>query len=738
MNADAVLRQARRAALQRALARTGLLTAPWLIVAAALAWALAMPWSALVLAAPLVITASLLWIAARQFDDRWLARALNARRQDMDDSADLLLMRSPPASALERLQRERLRQRLQAAAPPDLRAPWRVRPIATNAVLAAACLAAITLWPAPSAPSGRNGFAPPEAAAASQPPQLLGQRIDIEPPPYTGLPVRSVDALAAKVAEGSTLQWTLRFAPMPQRAELVFHDGYRLALEREGDAWTGRRRLDESALYRIGLEHPLALAQSGEPLHRIEVVPDRPPQVDAVRPQRNLTLLAPGQRRWALAFEASDDHGLASTAQLRITRTEGSGENITSTQQTLSLRGRGGATQRRYTHEIDLDALGLVEGDDVIVQLRVSDRRTPAPQTTRSPSFILRWPPDPGIDVTGLDGLVKKTLPAYFRSQRQIIIDAEALLEEKLAISPDAYRERSDGIGVDQRLLRLRYGQFLGEESESAPRLMPTNDARDEHEDEGGEDGHAPGDANARSATATASPAADSHDDDHGHAADPQRQPSFGEEQSVLEQFGHTHDIAEAATLLDPQTRALLRAALDEMWQSELHLRQAQPELALPYANRALGFIKQVQQASRIYLPRLGTQLPPIDENRRLGGDREGLGDRADLLAAATAADPVPADAWRALAPLPGAGAVDLDALSEWLATGASDRQDPLEVAAAIDTLRRDPGCAACRKRLRALLWPLLAAPPPAIGPRRPAGPVGQAYLDALGQEPTP
>ncbi|GAE58256.1 hypothetical protein XPN_0162, partial [Xanthomonas arboricola pv. pruni MAFF 301427] len=90
----------------------------------------------------------------------------------------------------------------------------------------------------------------------------------------------------------------------------------------------------------------------------------------------------------------------------------------------------------------------------------------------------------------------------------------------------------------------------------------------------------------------------------------------------MLSEFGHTHDHAEAATLLDPQTRALLRAALDQMWQSEGELRQGHPERALPFANKALGFIKQVQQAERIYLARVGTQLPPIDPGRRLSGDR--------------------------------------------------------------------------------------------------------------------
>src|SRR5690606_33480196 len=124
------------------------------------------------------------------------------------------------------------------------------------------------------------------------------------------------------------------------------------------------------------------------------------------------------------------------------------------------------------------------------------------------------------------------------------------------------------------------------------------------------------------------SAAHDGHAHDHAAAPGAPVASGFGEVGDVLEEFGHTHDIAEAATLLDPETREILRGALREMWQSELHLRQAAPRQALPYANRALELIKQVQQAERIYLQRVGTRLPPIDESRRLGGDRDGLRDR--------------------------------------------------------------------------------------------------------------
>ena len=77
-----------------------------------------------------------------------------------------------------------------------------------------------------------------------QPARLLAQAIDIRAPAYTGLPTRSVDTLAAKVPEGANLHWRLRFAPEPASVELLFHDGRKLALQRDGDEWQASMRID--------------------------------------------------------------------------------------------------------------------------------------------------------------------------------------------------------------------------------------------------------------------------------------------------------------------------------------------------------------------------------------------------------------------------------------------------------------------------------------------------------------
>ena len=697
---------------------------PLLVAAALWRWHSALAASLLAIIGFFLLT-MFAWRRARRFDRQWLIRQLDARRVDMEDSADLLFAEEARLSPLQRLQRARLQQRLAERSTPDLRPAWSSSRIAATWIAGAAVVAALVLWPtrqetAVLAPSTENM---PVVAGV---PRLVGQRLHIVPPAYTGLPARDEADLDVKAPQGSHLQWTLRFDPQPAAADLIFHDGARVALVRDGDHWGVGRSLEKSALYRVSPRG--AETQPAPPLHRLDALNDAPPQIKVLVPDRSLSLVTPGQQSWPLTFEVSDDYGVAANAQLRITLAQGEGENITFRERRLDVRGTGSGELKRFSPRLDLAALGFATGDDLIAQLTVSDNRSPKPQAVRSPSLILRWPSDLGAESTGLEGMVKKVMPAYFRSQRQIIIDAEALLKEKRKLDAERFVARSDGIGVDQRILRLRYGQFLGEEAEGGAKPPPTNDAEthdDEHDSE-----------HAETQTEAAA------HDDHGHSANDEAKPAFGADADVLEEFGHTHDEAEAATLLDPKTRATLKQALDQMWQSELHLRQGHPEQALPYAYKALGFIKEVQQATRIFLARVGPELPPIDESRRLTGVREGLARRELALAKKSAdIDAAPEEVWRLLAESPETAKtveLPLDALERWLHANEARVPDPLAFVSAIDAVRRDPSCIGCRRSLRGLLWTVLPRPPAHVSRRGDPGTDGRRYLEALRQEAAP
>jgi len=661
----------------------------------------------LAIAVTLASGALLLLYALRSIealDTHWLIRQLDLRLRDLEDSSDLLFKPAAELSSLQNLQRERVELRVTSLADVDLREPWPLKIIALSFLVSALLFAVAVYWPharSSAVTTTAEGVSTP--ASVSIPVRLIGQSIGIQPPAYTGLAPRQERNLQVKFPEGSRLSWNLSFQPQPASVDLVFLDGSRVALKKNDDTWQASRVLLQSSLYRLQVNNA---AIGEDKLYRLDAIKDSAPQIRVMQPDRNLSLVELGQTDWPLSFEAEDDYGLGAS-QLRIQLAQGSGENIKFSEQTRVLAGQGSRKQKRFAQTLDLSSLGLAPGDDVIVQFSISDQRTPQINTTRSSSFILRWPPEESVMATGVEGMVQKAIPAYFRSQRQIIIDTEKLLANQKKFSRENFEIQSDTIGVDQRILRLRYGQFLGEET-NVGEAEPGGE-HEEHADE-----------------------------------PPKKAASATETQTILEEYGHTHDIKEAATLLEPKTKELLRAALNEMWQAELYLRSGKPKQALPYEYRALAFIKKVQQSDRIYLAKVGVELPPIDETRRLGGDRSGLRNRNDVLQAANNTDTALIAFWQSLDSLEFASAgsekskPDFTALRNWIRENPSRSPDALGLLAALDALEKQPACKTCLADMKIQLWPML--PKPAARPQQRAisDKNGQQYLDALKQERRP
>jgi hypothetical protein len=157
------------------------------------------------------------------------------------------------------------------------------------------------------------------------------------------------------------------------------------------------------------------------------------------------------------------------------------------------------------------------------------------------------------------------------------------------------FQERSNNIGVDQKLLRLRYGKFLGEEFES----------------------------NLGTAGLPAELEA-GHTQDDGHDHTPKKGESAHDAQmnELLDPYLHKHDQEEAATFFEPAIKAQLKGALAQMWEAELRLRTNRPKEALPFEYKALRMLKDVQQKSRVYVKKSGFEPPPLKEpEKRLTGD---------------------------------------------------------------------------------------------------------------------
>src|SRR5690606_17898953 len=153
-------------------------------------------------------------------------------------------------------------------------------------------------------------------------------------------------------------------------------------------------------------------------------------------------------------------------ASIMATISRGKGEGVTFKSEEIPVnRTVRGQKTVELQQEIDLRKLGMATGDELYFYLKALDN---AGQESRSDVHVVVLQDTAGLfSMTGMVAGVD-LVPQYFRSQRQIIIDTEKLIAELDSLPLAVARQRSNNLGIDQQLLRMRYGKFLGEEAEDA------------------------------------------------------------------------------------------------------------------------------------------------------------------------------------------------------------------------------------------------------------------------------
>ena len=607
----------------------------------------------LTLTAPLVLAAAvMLWAAIdfalwRKRVEEQLPSWLNNAVPELEDSSALLA--SAPDTPLGNLQRNRLLVRIEQTLDDE-----RLRGIANqkarfNAIpLALAAVAAAGTWafaaahsPQFAAPAGTGQAAQAAIAAA-------GISLHTEPPPYTGVKPVEGAPRDVQVPQHSKVRWCAVNAD----ATIELGDGQTLqAAAGRCVEWIAR----DSIFWRS--------RHNASQRYTIRVTPDQAPRVAIAAPNESLTVLKPDAQSAQINVNVSDDYAVVK-ATLHMTLARGSGENIRFTDKETPLPASSDPRKRSWNKQWMLKELGMEPGDELYFFVRASDN-APVPHISQSPTYTLRLPGQQGeaLESTALPSMVK---PENLRSQRQIIIDTEQLVADSPRLGAAELRARSEKIAGDQAKLRLRYGQFLGEESSLF-----------DGEEHGDGDGH-----------------------EHGGAGT-QGPGGFGTG-NIAAQFGHAHDQEGNATIFDPATKEVLRRALRAMWDAEKQLRAIAPKSALPPEYKALGAIKELQQAERVYLHRTAFVPPAIKEEKRMSGEMTGAA--SYRRAQGTANEFVPADVRELVQALGGEGA--LPSLWSKAAREAisriKDEEQRLSAQAAVQDVA--DGCQPCRAQLRAWL----------------------------------
>ena len=591
-----------------------------------------------------------IWLAAdihqwrKRINAQWTSW-LNAAIPALEDSSTLLT--SDAQTPIAKLQQQRLQARLVSVLTDD-----DYRDIARSHVrfgvlpLALGIMAAGAAW----AYQGQRTASPPPPAAAQANKSIVDGEVylRVAPPAYTGVAAFETGARDIQVPQFSEVRWCVR-KPTGTQPMVELGDGQTLAVTND----CATKRVEESLFWRTR-------GTSGT-RYNIRVTPDQAPQVTIVEPTELIHLLHKDVKTVQLSVLARDDYAVV-RASLHMTLARGSGENVRFTDREVPLPQGPDPKSRNWKKQWTLAELGMEPGDELYFFVRATDNASGNPHTTQSPTYTLRLPgPEAeSLDSTALPSMVK---PENLRSQRQIIMDTEQLLAD-LKAQPNmpaaTMRSRSEGIAADQSGLRLRYGQFLGEESSLFG---------DEHE----------------------------HEEHHGGGE------KMGGEIAVMKEFGHAHDQEDNATIFDPQTKAVLKRALSAMWDAEKALRAITPKTALPPEYKALEAIKELQAAERVYLHRTAFVPPALKEEKRMSGDI--VGAMSYKRAQGAASDSVPAEVRELVQALSQDGALPaLWSKSARDAIGAriADQEQKLSAQRAVQDVL--DGCVACRGELRAWL----------------------------------
>lgn len=525
----------------------------------------------------IISTAMAIWSGIYKTGTKDVARLLNESFPELEESTELLIKPVGSLNILEKLQVKKVDSEL-INVPASKLIFSRIKLPALYLFLAVSIAIGITqtklftLTDNTAIKNATNNAG--EIIPDKIPAGIRSVKLNIIPPASTRRSSRQQSQFSVTAEEGSLLEWEIRTSQPVKSLNLIFNDKEIVSLRslnKEGTMWAIKRRIGSPGFYQVDLDGKLS------DLYKLETIKDQPAVIRIISPSQYSSIDFGEPQQTSLQVLINDDYGV-NDAFIAATVSSGKGEGVSFKEQRLPFKETfSGAAQYRLKRSIDLKALGMVPGDELYFYIQARDSRM---QDSRSDIYIVTI--QDTAQLMSLDGMISgvNLVPEYFRSQRQIIIDTEKLLREQNTILVEDFNQRSNELGADQKILRLRYGKFLGEESDT---------------EIGG--GH------------------DDEDDEHSEPAD------FENAEKLMEAYAHKHDVAEDATFFEPELKAQLKATLAEMWKSELRLRTYKPAEALPFEYKALRLLKDLQQKSRVYVAKTAFKPPVIKDDKRLSGE---------------------------------------------------------------------------------------------------------------------
>lgn len=557
----------------------------------------------------IVVFVALFFLANKtpKLNEHSLAEHLNRIVPQFEESTQLLFKPSDDLSVLQHLQYQRIEPRLleleqQKALATKL--PKKNLLFSFSALVFATSLFYLPQASQFNREKNQGVILPLDTTVA-----IESQQIDVFPPKYTALTAEVYRNRDIEVIEGSKVRWSFEFNDDSKIYSLAFADGLTMALQKQPD----NRYFAEKVINKTGLYSVVASGKTLPEVYSLSVIKDQQPRVRVINPVATLVEIElDGDPNVAIEAMVQDDFGITEV-KILASVAKGSGEAVKFRDEEFlfddyQLTDKG----RLYQKHWDLKALGMESGDEVYFTVIATDNKAGQGQTARSKTVIVRWLDEEERSIN-IEGISISYMPEFFRSQRQIIIETEQLIADKNELATPKFKAESVSLGHSQNDLKLKYGQYLGIEQDEGAGAWGGG-ASAEATEQGDEDEHQ----------------GHSHEHEHESPDAHEQSAANGSQQEVLAQFAHTHEDVHIGEVSSQNPKAMMKKAVSNMWQAELHLMMHEPDLALPYEKQAYKYLKLAQQAERVYVKRLGFEPPPVSEQRRLTGKLDQIKTRSE------------------------------------------------------------------------------------------------------------
>jgi len=560
-----------------------------------------------------------LWLKPWKFGKKEVCNYLDNTVKELENSTSLLIADMEELSLLAKIQQFRIAETL----PASKNKIHLEHNIVKSLVIALSCMGLGVLLHysglisntvrTESKVSQKNAilFQPLDTLSlAVVPPVVTSQKITIRYPSYTGMSASVTSDMNVRVLEGSSVTWGISFNQPIEKAVFQFGtDEVDMLLNNE--VYTNRFKAGNSGFYTFKFIDSLQNEYLSE-LYSFNVYKDEAAEIDMDGLQQFSSFEADASQEFTFSSSITDDYGIADVAII-ATVSKGTGESVKFREERLAFDTPFQKLSKSATlqKKIDLRSLGMEPGDELYFYVEVKDNKEPKANISRTETYFSAIK-DTVKDAFAVEGTMGADLmPDYFRSQRQLIIDTEKLISERPTVKKKDFNFRSNELGFDQKALRIKYGKFMGDETEAptAPKGIGETTTQEDMLDEYS---HNHDGSNEHNLVVD-----DDHDHDHGE----EQMDAGDSEEDPLEAYVHNHGDPEASTLFAKSLKRMLKNAMAEMWDAELYLRLYEPEKSLPYQYKALKLIQEIKNSARIYVHRIGFDPPPIKEDKRLSGE---------------------------------------------------------------------------------------------------------------------